>query len=92
MPVWTMSPGGRRARVVLAHRAQAAAMTEDVVLSKEESERVTAGLREMDAKTGHAIHYGPGDAPLCGAEPVGTYWTDEPRIVAECSDCLDLVS
>ena len=92
MPIWTMSPGGRRARAVLAHRAQAAAMTEDAVLTEEQSERVTAGLREMDTRTGYTIHFGQGDAPLCGAGPVGAYWTDEPRIVAECSDCLDLVS
>ena len=92
MPIWTMSPDGRRARVVLAHRAQAAAMAEDAVLTKEQSERVAVALRETDAKTGYTIHYGPGDAPLCGAEPVGTYWTDEPRTVAECPDCLELVS
>ena len=66
-------------------------MTEDAVLTEEQSERVAAGLREMDAKTGYTIHYGQGDAPLCGAEPVGTYWTDEPRTVAECSGCLGLI-
>ena len=92
MPVWTMTPDGRRGRVVLAHRAHAAAMTEDAVLSEEQSERVTAGLRDMDAKTGRPIHYGQRDGPLCGVEPRGEYWTDEPTTVAECPDCLKLVS
>ena len=91
MPVWTMTPDGRRGRVALAHRARAAAMTDDAVLTEEQAERVTAALREMDAKTGRTIHYGQGDGPLCGAEPVGAYWTNEPRTVAECPDCLELV-
>ena len=28
---------------------------------------------------GHPIHYGPGDAPLCGVDPVGAHWADEPE-------------
>ena len=92
MPIWTMIPEGRRGRVVLAHRAHAAAMAEDAVLTEEQSERVTASLRVVDAKTGHTIHYGQGDTPLCGAEPKGAYWTNDPYTVAECPDCLELVS
>ena len=58
MPIWTMSPDGRRARVVLAHRAQAAALTDNAVLTEEQSERVSAALREIDANTGRTIHFG----------------------------------
>ena len=47
----------------------------------------------MDARAaGHGLHYGPGDVPLCGAEPVRAHWTDEPETVAECDDCLELVA
>ena len=77
MAVWIMTPDGRRARVVLAHRAYAAAMTEDYPLTEEQTERLTAALREMDARAGYAIRYGPGDGPMCGADPVGAHWTDE---------------
>ena len=90
MPIWTMSPDGRRARVVLAHRAQAAALTDNAVLTEEQSERVSAALREIDANTGRTIHFGRRDGPDCGTEPVGAYWTDEPESVRDCSDCLNL--
>ena len=46
----------------------------------------------MDAKAGYAIHYGPGDGPMCGANPVGAHWTDEPEAVVGCDDCLDLAT
>ena len=39
---------------------------------------------------GHAVHYGPEEAPLCGEEPVRAHWSDEPEAVAGCDDCLDL--
>ena len=39
-------------------------MTEDESLTGEQAERLTAVLRGMDAKMGHAVHYGPGDVPL----------------------------
>ena len=38
------------------------------------------------------MHYGPGQVPLCGKEPVGTYWSDESESVAGCDDCLELVA
>ena len=92
MAVWTMTPDGRRARVVPAHRAYAAAMTEDYPLTGEQTEHLTAALREMDARAGYAIHYGPGDGPMCGADLVGAHWTDEPEAVAGCDDCLELAA
>ena len=45
-------------------------MTEDEPLTGEQAERLTAVqrltavLRGMDAKMGHAVHYGPGDVSL----------------------------
>ena len=61
-------------------------------LTGEQAERLITALREMDARIGYTVHYGPGDVPLCGEEPVGAHWTDEPKAVAGCDDCLDLVA
>ena len=61
-------------------------------LTGEQAERLITTLREMDARIGYTVHYGPGDVPLCGEEPVGAHWTDEPKAVAGCDDCLDLVA
>ncbi len=51
-----------------AHRAYAAAMTEDDELTEEESGRLATVLREIDAKRavtgGDTVHYAPGDSPL----------------------------
>ena len=92
MALWTMTPDGTWLLVVPAHRAYAAAMTEDEPLSGEQAERLKAALRKMDAKMGHAVHYGPGEVPLCRAEPVRALWTDELEAVAGCDDCLELVA
>ena len=90
MAFWTMTPNGQRVRVVPAHRAYAAAITEDDPLTPEDSERLGAALRERDRSMGYAVHYGPGDAPICGEEPMGADWSDEPESVAGCDDCLEL--
>ena len=58
-----MTPEGTRLLVIPAHRAYAAAMTEDEPLTEEQSERLKAVPREMDARMGHAVHYGPGRGP-----------------------------
>ena len=71
MALWTMTPDGEHVLVVSAHRAYASAMTENDPLIAEESERLTAALRENDWDMGHPIHYGPRKAPLCGEDPVG---------------------
>ena len=42
-----------------------------------QAERLKAALREMYAKMGHSIHYGPGDVHLYGEGSVGAQWTDE---------------
>ena len=63
--------------LIPAHRACAATMTEDEPLTGGQAERLKAALREMDAKMGHAVHYGPGDVPLYGEGSVGAQWTDE---------------
>ena len=74
MALWTMTPDGERVLVVPAHRAYAAAMTEDDPFTTEESARLKAALRrEGSHNMGRPVHYGPGKAPLCGEEPVGTY-------------------
>ena len=86
------APDGERVLVVAAHRAYAAAMTENDPRIAEESERLTAALRENDWDMGHPIHYGPRKAPLCGEDPVGKYWADEPESVVGCEDCLELVT
>ena len=88
MALWTMTPEGEHVLVVSAHRAHAAAMTENDPLTAGESERLLAALREKDRDMGHPVHYGPRKAPLCGEEPVGTYWADEPESVVGCDDCL----
>ena len=41
---------------------------------------------------GHAVHYGPGDVPLRGEDPVGAHWTDKSEAVAGCDDCLELAA
>ena len=64
MSLWTMAPDGQRVLVVPAHRAYAAAMTEDDPLIPEDSERLRAALRERDRSMGHAVHYCPGDVPF----------------------------
>ena len=92
MALWTMTPEGTRLLVIPTHRAYAAAMTEDEPLTEEQSERLKAALREMDARMGHSVHYGPEDALVCGEEPVRAHWSDEPEAVAGCDDCLDLAA
>ena len=62
--LWTMTPDGRRVLVVPAHRAYAAAMTEDDPFTAEESERLKAALREKDGRIRHAVQYGPGETLL----------------------------
>ena len=56
-----MTPNGRRGWYVPAHRAYAAAMTEGDELTEEESGRLDAALREVDAKKavigGDTVHY-----------------------------------
>ena len=49
MALWTMTPDGKRVRVVSDHRAHAAAMTEGKPLTGEQTERLTVALRQMDA-------------------------------------------
>ena len=73
-----MTPNGQRVLVVPAHRSYAAAMTEDNPLVPEGSERLKAALKEKDRNMGRPVHYGPSKVPLCGEEPVGAYWSDEP--------------
>ena len=38
------------------------------------------------------IHYAPGDRPLCGNESSTAVYSDDPRQVAGCGDCLELVA
>ena len=68
MTTWSMTPNGRRRWYVPAHRAYAAAMTEGDELTEEESGRLDAALREIDAKKavtgGDTVHHAPGDSPL----------------------------
>ena len=92
MALWTMTPDGERVLVVPAHRAYAASMPEDDLLTTEESARLKVALREKDRNIGCPVHYGPGKDPLCGEEPVGTYWSDEPESVVGCDGCLELVA
>ena len=92
MALWTMTPDGERVLVVPAHRAYAAAMTENAPPHRRESERLKAALREKDRSMGHPIHYGPGEVPLCGVDPVGAHWADEPESVVGCDDCLELAT
>ena len=40
---------------------------------------------------GVAVHYSPGDRPLCGAESWVAVMTGDPALVAGCGDCLELV-
>jgi hypothetical protein len=87
-----MTPNGERVMVVPAHRAYAVAMTEDDPLTAEESERLKAALSEMDTSMRHSIHYGLGEGPFCGEEPVGAHWSDELEAVAGYDDCLELVA
>ena len=69
MALWTMTPDGTRLVVIAAHRAYAADMTEDESLTGEQSERLLAALREMNAGMGHAVHYGPGMLSSAGGSP-----------------------
>ena len=39
-----------------------------------------------------SAHYGPVEVLLCGVNPVGAHWADEPEAVAGCDDCLELVA
>ena len=41
---------------------------------------------------GRVVHYGPGDRPLCGNDAVTAVYTDDPAMVAGCSECLELVA
>ena len=42
--------------------------------------------------TAIAVHYGPGDRPLCGAESWLAIFTENPDEVSGCADCLELVA
>ena len=41
---------------------------------------------------GGVVHYGPGNAPLCGNDSMTAVYTDDPALVAGCADCLELVA
>ena len=41
---------------------------------------------------GGVIHYGPGNAPLCGNDSMTAVYTDDLALVAGCADCLELVA
>ena len=96
MTTWRMTPNGRRRWYVSAHGAYAAAMTEGDELTEEESGRLDAALREIDAKkavTGDdTVHYAPGGSPLCGEDVVDALCTYEPEAVAGCMPCLEFVA
>lgn len=95
MTTWRTGPDGRRRWYVPAQRAWAAATVEHDDLASEQSERLAAGLRKIDARKAagidEAVHYAPGDSPLCGEDAVGALCTHEPVAVAGCADCLELV-
>ena len=42
--------------------------------------------------TADAVHYGPGDRPICGAESWLAVYTNNPLDVTGCDDCLELVA
>ena len=46
----------------------------------------------VDPPDEDVIHYGPGDRPLCGNESPFAAYTDEPKQVASCQDCMELVA
>ncbi len=39
-----------------------------------------------------AVHYAPGDRPLCGNDSWTAIITDDPAQVSGCDDCLELVA
>ena len=41
---------------------------------------------------GGVIHYGPGDSPLCDNDCANAAYTDDPKKVRGCEDCLELVA
>ena len=41
---------------------------------------------------GGVVHYAPGDRPLCGNDSMTRVYTDDPRQMAGCGDCLELVA
>ena len=57
---------------------------------------MAAALREIDAKkaaiSDDAVHYAPGDSPLCGEDVVDALCTHEPEAMAGCIPCLELVA
>lgn len=95
MSTWRTGPDGQRTWYVPAHCACAAAMVEHDELNDEQSERLAAALREIDAKkaagSDEVVHYAPGDSPLCGEDVIDAVCTHEPEAVAGCVDCLELV-
>ena len=86
MTPWNMTLNGNRLLVVPAHRSYAAAMAEDHPLTGEELEQLRTTLRRMDTRVGNAIHYGPGEVPLCGEGSLGAHWADKPGYVSGCED------
>ena len=57
---------------------------------------LAAALREIGAKQAaiadDAVHYAPGDSPLCGEDVVDALCTHEPEAMAGCIPCLELVA
>ena len=47
---------------------------------------------EDPVSTVDAVHYGPGDRPICGAESWVAVHTNNPLDVTGCDDCLELVA
>ena len=41
---------------------------------------------------GGVVHYGPGDSPLCDNDCANAAYTDDPKKVRGCEDCLELVT
>ena len=41
---------------------------------------------------GGVVHYGPGDSPLCDNDCANAAYTDDPKKVRGCEDCLELVA
>ena len=45
-----------------------------------------------DVQEEGVVHYGPGDRPLSVDKSAHTVYTDDPRQVAGCTDCLELAA
>ena len=41
---------------------------------------------------GGAVHYAPGDRPLCGGDSMTAVYSSDPHQVTGCADCLELVA